>query len=230
MPCIALADFHIMERRIFMDCEYNDYQKRRITPQDEKKLAQIKQRVELRLRVVQGLKELFRLQNLWKLIFPILLCVATFIAWREATVLISDQIGNVTALLVTPIQYLLKIIFSLVTLLLLLGVLKIIGTPLKTKAVKVALLGMKSDFTDSFHCPLLLSYRENKATEEIRMVFYSRWTTINHWLKHQKEIADALGIRLDENGIRKHKGKYRILVIGVPDNIVDYNVPKSKHF
>ena len=209
-----------------MEYEY-DGLRSRLSDVDVAKLTRLKNRIELQQRILQGLKEIMR--RYWKSIFPVTLIITLLYGWLRASSYINTNIHR-NEILLTFAYYALAILLSLFGAVSLAGLLKIIGTPRQAKRIELALVGMQTNFTDSLHCPLPISYRENRVTNEIEMVFHSQMATYTRWKAHQEEIAEALGVKLDENGIRKYKGKYKIILTGVDADYVDYTAPKAHHF
>jgi len=191
------------------------------------KHIQSNKRKELSLLLGQGFKRMK--EKPWKIIFPVLQIVGSLALWKWLDRFIYEN-TNTSEILLKFISYPTIALIILLTIILMVLIIRSIGTPKRMKQTTNSLLFMQTHFTNPLHCPLLLLYNEDKASGEIIMEFYSRWITYEHWVKHKNEVAGALGLRLVENGIRKGKGKHKIVLVGFDDNVVDYEPPHSSSF
>lgn len=158
-----------------------------------KALAQRRRnRIILRLRLWSGIKEA---ATTWKGISILLLCVAFIFLWNARDTLVPFH--SDILLLITVWDYIIAAFIPLLFLLFLVGLLLLLGTPFRAKAVENSLLqiGLTNRYGNA---PALISRKRMKNTQVSVMAFYSLGVGMGKWETHRAEVQDALNVHFVE--------------------------------
>lgn len=149
-------------------------------------------RTILWLHLRSGIKE--AVTKPWKGILVLLLCAAFIFLWniRDKLVPFHSDIP----LLSTIWGYIIAVFIPLLFLLLLVGLLSLLGTPFRAKAVESCLLQI--GLANHGHAPALISCRRMKNTQVSIMTFYSLGVGMQRWQKESEAVKDALDIHYTE--------------------------------
>lgn len=161
----------------------------------EKMLGQERRnRTILWLRLCGGIRELAA--RPWKSIPVVLLCVVFVFLWNIRDTLNAPFINSIP-LLSTVCGYMIAVFIPLVFLLLLAGLLFLLGTPARARAVENSLLeiGFYSHYGNA---PVLISCQRVKNTDVSVMAFYSLGVGMERWEKQGAEVQDALNVHFVE--------------------------------
>lgn len=147
----------------------------------------------LRLRLWSGIKEV--IAKPWKGILILLLCAAFIFLWNARDTLVSFH--SDIPLLITVWGYIITVLISLLFLLFLVGLLLLLGTSFRAKAVESSLLqiGLANRYG---YAPALISCKRIKNTQVSVMAFYSLGVGTEKWETHSAEIQDALNVHFVE--------------------------------
>ena len=147
----------------------------------------------LRLRLWSGIKEV--IAKPWKGILILLLCAAFIFLWNARDTLVPFH--SDIPLLITVWSYIIVAFIPLLFLLLLVGLLLLLGTPFRAKAVESSLLqiGLANRYG---YAPALISCKRIKNTQVSVMAFYSFGVAMEIWETHRTEIQDALNVHFVE--------------------------------
>lgn len=145
-------------------------------------------RTILRLRLWSGIKETGA--KPWKGILVLLLCALFAFLWNIRSTFIRSLHGN-NPMLIDVYSYLVAVLIPLLFLVFLVGLLLLLGTPARAKAIerKLAGIGLCSRYG---HAPALISHRRVKGTNVFVTAFYSLGVGMERWEKQSAEIQDAL--------------------------------------
>lgn len=183
--------------------------------QREKALVQRRRnRTILWLRLRSGIKD--AVTKPWKGILVLSLCAAFIFLWniRDKLVPFHSDIK----LLSTVWGYIVSVFIPLIFLLLLMGLLSLLGTPFRAKAVENIL--MQSGLANRYnHPPTLVSRRRMKNTQVSVMTFFSLGVGMEKWETHRAEIQDALNIHFVEPikyGGRNGRNRNIIVITAAP--------------
>ena len=149
-------------------------------------------RAILRLRLWSGVKEA---ATTWKGVFVLLLCAAFIFLWNARDTLVPFH--SDIPLLITVWGYIIAVFILLLFLFLLVGLLLLLGTPFRAKAVESSLLqiGLANRYG---YAPALISCKRIKNTQVNVMAFYSLGVAMEIWETHRAEIQDALNVHFVE--------------------------------
>ncbi|TQI69031.1 hypothetical protein [Clostridium sp. KNHs216] len=168
----------------------------------------------LRLRLWSGIKEV--IAKPWKGILILLLCAAFIFLWSARDTLVPFH--SDIPLLITVWDYIIAAFIPLLFLLLLVGLLLLLGTPFRAKAVESSLLqiGLANRYG---YAPALISCRRIKNTQVSVMAFYSLGVGTETWETHRTEIQDALNVHFVEPikyGGRNGRNRNIIVITAAP--------------
>ena len=147
----------------------------------------------LRLRLWSGIKGV--IAKPWKGVFILLLCASFIFLWNVRDMLIPFH--SDIPLLITVWGYIIAVFILLLFLFLLVGLLLLLGTPFRAKAVESSLLqiGLANRYG---YAPALISCKRIKNTQVNVMAFYSLGVAMEIWETHRAEIQDALNVHFVE--------------------------------
>lgn len=163
-------------------------------------------RAILRLRLWSGIKDAVTKPQ--KGILILLLCAAFVSIWNVRNKLVPFH--SDIPLLSTIWGYIIAVFLPLIFLLLLMGLLSLLGTPFRAKAVENSLLqiGLATRYD---HPPALISRKRIKGTDVSIMTFYSLGVDKERWKKESEAIQDALNIHFVEP--IRYGGKNRNMIV-----------------
>ncbi len=171
-------------------------------------------RTILRLRLWSGIRE--AITKPWKGISILLLCTAFMFLWNVRDTLVPFH-SNIS-LLIAVWGYIITVLIPLLFLLFLVGLLLLLGTPFRAKAVESSLLqiGLANRYE---HPPALISRKRIKGTNVCTFTFFSLGVGMEKWETHRAEIQDALNIHFVESikyGDRNGSNRNIIVITAAP--------------
>ena len=172
-------------------------------------------RTILRLRLCSGVKAV--ITRPLKSIPVLLLCIAFILFWCNRNIFVHLFDSNIP-LLSAVWSCIISALLPLFFLLLLIGLLYLLGTPFRAKAVENSLsqIGLVNRYG---HAPALVSCGRVKGTNARIMAFSSFGVGLEKWENLGAEIQDALNIHLTEPlkyGGRKGRNRNIIVITAAP--------------
>ena len=168
----------------------------------------------LQLRLWSGIKEV--IAKPWKGILILLLCATFIFLWNVRDTLVPFH--SDIPLLITVWGYIIAVLIPLLFLLFLVGLLLLLGTPFRAKAVESSLLqiGLANRYG---YGPALISCKRIKGTDVSIFTFFSLGVGIETWKTHRSEIQDAINIHFVEPikyGGRNGQNRNMIVIAAAP--------------
>ena len=183
----------------------------RISQQKRKYIERHRNRVLLRLRLSNGVRELTK--RPWKLALLLALVVLVVLAWENrGKVAFATAIPAISAVW----AYVVEILIVMLAMLAVLGLLVLLGTPCQAKRIEAAMA--HACVTDCYGFPpILVSWHRDKSTGISTMAFFSRGISKEAWERKRRDIEDVLNVRWIEEarygGKRGDNGNYITLTV-----------------
>jgi hypothetical protein len=183
------------------------------------KLVQARNRDILRIRIIEGFKQLIK--RPWKCVSIIMLTVAFFWAREKLTPALLPLEKFIPAQFGKALGSMFLILCILLFALLLLLTISIIGTPLRVgkydRIFNAALSARDREYGAG--CPVLISASRIKGTKVTRLEFYSVGVPMETWMERENRIMSAMNAHLVEPiqyGGKHNNDRRRIVLFTAP--------------
>jgi S-DNA-T family DNA segregation ATPase FtsK/SpoIIIE len=176
------------------------------------KLEQQARKRNSRLHIKSGVKELT--VHKWKIFFPLLYLLVMIVVWDKRNFVFDIIGGNLPSIFQMIFQYAVNIFMVLFTLVGLIFIVTIVGTPISAKRIQNNL--MKIGLVNKIgECPLLLSKRKDRGNPNVTILeFDNCGISVGTWNEKQAQLEAALNYQIAQ--IEYGKSLQRIKLHVVP--------------